>query len=191
MIELDKIRHEIQIMLSDERFLHTLGVEEICNLIGEKYLVDTNRLRAAALLHDIGKSLSVEDQLRIGRHYHISFSKDDIKARGIIHAKIGSAIANKKFGIKDREILNAISNHATGKTGMTMFSKIIFAADFLDPNRGYDYKPYLNLVLDDFEKGILEIAKQKIFFVINKKEYLHPAAIAFYNYQTELFKGPI
>ncbi|WP_353735921.1 MULTISPECIES: bis(5'-nucleosyl)-tetraphosphatase (symmetrical) YqeK [unclassified Okeania] len=45
-------------------------------------------------------------------------------------------MAKKEFGIKDQEILAAITNHTLGERAMNQLSYIIFLADTLEPGRG-------------------------------------------------------
>ena len=54
--QLSALRSEMGKRLSKKRYIHTLGVEEMAAWIGEKCLPDSvDKLRAAALLHDISK----------------------------------------------------------------------------------------------------------------------------------------
>ena len=54
---LAELRERVKPYLTDKRYLHTLAVEEEAAALGSVYLPsDINRLRAAALLHDITKS---------------------------------------------------------------------------------------------------------------------------------------
>ncbi len=43
----------------------------------------------------------------------------------------------RDFGITDRELLDAVSYHTTGRAGMTLLEKIIFIADAVEPGRDY------------------------------------------------------
>ncbi len=184
---INEIRSRLKSMLTKKRYLHTLGTEETALRLGKIYYHDYDRLSIAALLHDVGKSLNYEKQLEYIESRRILLSPDDIKAKGTIHAKVGRVIAEAEFGIKDPEILDAIAYHPTGNGNMTMLQKIVFASDYLDPNRGYkENKNIFELIENDFEKGILQILKLKIIYILQKNEHLHPLSIEFYNKQLEL-----
>ena len=47
-----------------------------------------------------------------------------------------------RYGIEDDEICSAIACHTTGKSQMTTLEKIIYIADYIEPNRDMDCKPY-------------------------------------------------
>ena len=44
-------------------------------------------------------------------------------------------MAEKDFGIKDPDILNAIRYHTTGRPEMSRLEQIIFIADYIEPRR--------------------------------------------------------
>mgnify|MGYP000939743943 CR=1 FL=1 len=59
----------------------------------------------------------------------------DMDAPQIWHAIIGPVVAEKKYGIAKPEILSAIRWHTTGRREMSLLEKIVFTADYIEPNR--------------------------------------------------------
>ena len=53
-------------------------------------------------------------------------------------------LAKEVYGIKDEEILSAIEWHTTGKPEMSLLDKIVFIADYIEPNR--DQAPHLDKI---------------------------------------------
>ena len=63
---LSELRERVRPYMNEKRFAHTLGVERECVALGSILLPEkVNDLRAAALLHDITKMLSLEKQLKL------------------------------------------------------------------------------------------------------------------------------
>ena len=54
----------------------------------------------------------------------------------LLHADVSAIVARDEFGVKDKEILEAVRNHTLGRPGMSHLSCIVFVADVLEPNRG-------------------------------------------------------
>jgi predicted HD superfamily hydrolase involved in NAD metabolism len=184
MKDLEQIRLDLKILLSHKRYRHSLGVEDVAVKLGERNGLDTEKLRFAALLHDIGKSVEIAEQARYADERKIPLTADDLLAHGVIHSHISVFMAERDFGVTDPVILQAIRYHTTGFAGMTLFDKALFAADYLDPSRGFrNERQLLNLALRDIEKGVLEIVKDKMIFVIRKGEALHPLSAEFYETQ--------
>lgn len=189
MESLDKIREHLKTVQNNKRYIHSLGVEKVAAELGNTFGLNDMRIRTAALLHDIGKNMNYEEQIDFARVNGISLVPDDLLAKGVIHSILGSHIARRDFHIDDNEILDAIRYHTTGRAGMTLFQKVVFAADYLDPGRGFRNERDLDaLVRKDFEAGLLEIIKDKIAFVVRKGEHLHPLSVEFYNSQLELVR---
>jgi len=53
----------------------------------------------------------------------------------MLHAKLGAYYARYKYDVVDQVILDAITYHTTGRPNMTLMDKIIFVADYIEPNR--------------------------------------------------------
>ena len=62
---------------------------------------------------------------------------------GLVHQYLGAALARAEYGIEDEEILSAIRCHTTGKADMGPLDKVLYLADFTEPNR--DKEPFTGL----------------------------------------------
>ena len=90
----------------------------------------------AGILHDITKKLSLDEQLILCGKYGIindNAEKNNVK---LLHAKTGAAEARDLFGVSDA-VYGAIRWHTTGKPDMTLLEKIIYLADYIEPNRDF------------------------------------------------------
>ena len=68
--------------------------------------------------------------------------------------KTGAALARDVFGADD-EIYNAILWHSTGKANMTLLEKVIYLADYIEPNRDFDgVEDLRKVVWEDLDKGL-------------------------------------
>ncbi|MBQ7680088.1 MAG: bis(5'-nucleosyl)-tetraphosphatase (symmetrical) YqeK, partial [Butyrivibrio sp.] len=87
------------------------------------------------MLHDCAKNLSEQEQLQFCRKHHIDVTEVEEENTALLHAKNGEWMSAHKYHIDDPEILGAIRWHTTGRPGMTLLEKIIYVADFIEPNR--------------------------------------------------------
>lgn len=89
----------------------------------------------AGLLHDCAKYMSDgEMQKECGKN-RITVSDAEKRQPSLLHAKLGACYARRKYGVDDRDIVEAIRWHTTGKPEMNTLEKIIFIADYIEPNR--------------------------------------------------------
>ena len=68
------------------------------------------------------------------------------------------------LGINDGEIFGGIYYHTTGKKGMTLFEKVIYIADLVEPNRTYpDAKRLYDLAFNFFDVVVFDSARWCLF----------------------------
>ncbi|MCI6553977.1 MAG: bis(5'-nucleosyl)-tetraphosphatase (symmetrical) YqeK [Lachnospiraceae bacterium] len=132
---LRKIRKSMEKTLDPKRFEHTLGVAYTAAALAMCYGEDIVKAETAGMLHDCAKCMSNEKKLSICEKHNISINDIEYKNPFLLHAKVGSYIAMKKYNVHDRDTINAILNHTTGRPNMSLLEKIIFVADYIEPGR--------------------------------------------------------
>jgi predicted HD superfamily hydrolase involved in NAD metabolism len=183
-MDFEKIRADLKKTLSDKRYKHTIGVEEVGVKLAERWDENSEELRTAALLHDCAKGMRISEQFEFCRQNGIPISREDMLSPGVIHARIGAFLAHWKYHVKEREILDAIFFHPTGKDNMTRLQKLLFIADYIDPNRDLHVTGDLTaLAFEDMETAVLEIVIAKNEYLIENRMILHPDSIKLYNSQ--------
>ena len=123
-------------LLKPSRVAHVLGCRDTAAQLAHKWGADETDARRAALLHDITKALDGPLQLTLCQAYGImldNFSKENPK---VLHALTGSLVAQRIFG-ENEAVVAAICSHTTGKANMNTLEKIIYVADYMEPNRDF------------------------------------------------------
>ena len=142
---------KIRSYMSEKRFQHSYEVAKLAYEIAiANVLVRPDRYFIAGLLHDIGKEVEMNEQISFMKEYFPQYS--DFK-KVLFHQFVGAHLAMKDFNIEDEEVLGAIMYHTTGKAGMTVMEKVIYAADKIEPTRGFDSSSLINEMKNDCEKG--------------------------------------
>ena len=130
-----KLRKELEKQLKPDRFDHTLGVAYTSASMAFIYGVDVQKALIAGMLHDCAKCMSHEEQIKICEKNNIEITEVERRNHSLLHAKVGMFLAKDKYEIYDSEILGAIRWHTTGKEDMSLLEKIVYIADFIEPNR--------------------------------------------------------
>lgn len=134
------LRKKVGEEMSEKRYLHTLAVEDMAAKMA-KYLCPEKEgiLRAAGLLHDITKELTLEEHLEICKKYSVEYNDDNIAAKKTFHAMTAAAVVKNEYPeLCCDEIILPVRYHTTGREGMTLPEKIIYLADYIDDTRKYD-----------------------------------------------------
>lgn len=162
-----EMRERLEKKLTKKRYEHSLGVEYTAGCLAMVHGVDTERALTAGLLHDCAKCLSAEDKIARCKKHNLPISEIEYKNPELLHAKLGAFYAAEKYGIEDDEILSAIACHTTGKPDMTTLEKIIFVADYIEPNR----KPLPEIeeirreAFADIDRSIVHILKNTLSYL--------------------------
>ncbi len=152
--ELYWLREKAYAMLSPKRVAHVVGCEAEAVNLSMKWGEDPENAAEAGILHDITKKLVLSDQLILCRKYGIINDTAEEENVKLLHAKTGAALAKDMFNISD-EVYDAIRWHTTGKPDMTLLEKIIYMADYIEPNRDFDGVDKLRkLAYEDLDRAM-------------------------------------
>lgn len=167
-MDLEQMKNCMKEILSEARYRHCVGVEEVACDLAFLYGYDSKKASIAGILHDCAKHLTEEQLLKECENFHLPVTIIEQSNRFLLHAKVGAAFARDKYGVKDEEILDAITYHTTGRPAMALLEKIIFTADYIEPYR----RPLPRI--DEIRQAAYEENLDRAVFMIleNTLEYL-------------------
>ena len=195
--QIEMLRASVASVLSEKRMNHVLAVENMAFRIGLLFYRNDsetlNLLRAAALLHDVTKELTDEEQLAILSDHSVRPLPEDLASMPTIHALTGALIIPERFPeYADERLINAVRYHTTGREGMSLIEKIIFLADYIDETRTYPSCVALRekffgadpaSMSDDervkhLDRAALTSIENTLFYLESKKRCIHPLTLA-------------
>jgi len=121
-------------MLAPSRVPHVIGCEEAAIKLAERWGVNTDDAREAAILHDITKKLDYEGNVGILEEHGVSVGKLEHGEEKLLHSKTGAVLARAEFGVSEA-VYDAIMWHTTGRAGMSDLEKVIYLANYIEPTR--------------------------------------------------------
>ena len=169
----DEMIKKLKKKLTDKRFVHSIGVEYTAANLAYIYGADVEKARIAGLLHDCAKCIPTEDKLKKSKKFGLPINSSEKENPDLLHGKLGAYYAKNKYGIDDEEILSAITWHTTGHPNMSLLDKIIFVADYIEPNRKIirDLPEIRKEAFQDIDKCIIHILKNTLEY-LKDKEYV-------------------
>jgi nicotinate-nucleotide adenylyltransferase len=123
-------------MLDSNRVPHVVACETEALRLAERWGVNPDDAREAAILHDITKKLDFSENMCIITEHGIDNGSYIIAEQKLLHSVTGALIAQSEFGVSDT-VADAIKWHTTGKAGMTTLEKIIYIADYIESTRDF------------------------------------------------------
>lgn len=173
--------------LSTKRFEHSIGVEYTAGTMAFIYGVDYERALIAGLLHDCAKYVSNDKKIQKCKKRGIPISDCEYRNPELLHAKLSAVYAREKYGVTDEGILSAIACHTTGKPAMSALDKIIYIADYIEPNRAV--LPDMDIIrkeaYSDLDRCLLHILHNSIHYLAKKGAAVDPITQATYDYYYE------
>lgn len=135
METIEEIQEKLKCLLKPKRYQHTIGVRYTAQAMAMRFGLDIKKAGLAGVLHDCAKYMPDEQILKKCEKHSIVCSDVEREQPHLLHAKLGAFYAQEEYGVKEKEVVSAIRWHTTGKPAMTDFEKIIFIADYIEPNR--------------------------------------------------------
>ena len=133
MEELEKV---VISLLNPNRVAHVLGCRDTAVELARHWGADETDAARAGILHDITKAIDGPLQLTLCEAYGKILSDFSRKYPKTLHALTGSMVAERIFG-ENKAVVSAIEHHTTGKADMNLLEKIIYVADYMEPNRNF------------------------------------------------------
>ncbi len=141
-------------MMRAKRIAHVRGTEAEAVRLALRWGADAEKARRAAILHDCTKYYSLEEHLALCRRYGLPLDSLERTAEKLLHAKTGALLARHMFG-QDDEIYCAIFYHTTGRAGMSLLEKVLYMADYIEPNRDFpEVEALRGLAYTDLDRAV-------------------------------------
>ena len=183
-MDFSTIKKKLKKELDKERYEHTKGVmyTACCLAMANEYNIDKAML--AGLLHDCAKCIPNDEKIKICNDNNILINDAELSNPGLLHAKVGSYIAETKYNITDPDILHAIKVHTTGCPEMNILDKILYIADYIEPKR--DIAPRLDYIrkiaFEDLDTCIAEILYDSLHYLSGQNKSIDPMTQNTYEY---------
>lgn len=168
--------------LTEKRYIHTKGVMKTAVKLASRYGADEKKAELAAIFHDYAKYRPKEEMRQLIIDHQLG---EDVLDYGteLLHAPCGAYLVKTEVGIEDEEVLQAIRYHTTGRPNMSLLEKIIFVADYIEPNRTIpDVDEVRKIAKKDLDEACLVILKNTIKFLLKKEALIYPETLNTYNY---------
>lgn len=184
-MKLEKMRSLLQKALPEKRFLHSVAVYESALELAKAHRVGketSEKIAVAALLHDCGREVPTKESVAKAKELGLFPDPVECNQPILLHSKLGVIYAQKKYGVKDEEILDAIAFHTTGKADMSVVAMIVFLADMVEPGRAFPGVEELRrLAVKDLEEAMLAAYANTTGYLLENGLLIHPRCIEGYN----------
>ena len=164
-----EIKKFVKESVSDSRYKHSLRTAKMCKKLCNKYGFDKNKAYLAGLAHDMCKKFTNEKLISLVEEGNLQISSIEQDKPALLHGKAASVLIQKKFQIKDSEIIEAIANHTFGNTNLSSIAKVLYVADKIEEERPQVSKEYYkNLFSKDFDNLVYTVVNESVEYLTKK-----------------------
>ena len=175
-LPMEELEQVVVNLLNPNRVKHVLGCRDTAAELAKVWGADEVDAARAGLLHDITKALDGPLQLTLCSEYGKvldEFSENNPKT---LHALTGSMVAERIFG-ENEAVVKAIESHTTGKPAMNTLEKIIYVADYMEPNRDFPGVEELrHLAYTDLDGALKLGLEMTLAMLKEQKRQISPAS---------------
>jgi HD superfamily phosphohydrolase YqeK len=165
-VDKEEIKKKLRAILSKERYAHCLDVAKTAVRLAKIHSSDPKKAEIAGLLHDCAKHMKAKR----------------LKSK-LFHGFVSARMAKNEFGIKDKDTLNAIAHHTSGRIKMSKLEKIIYVSDHIEPGRKYRNVSKMRLAAKkSLERAIVLISSEMIKYLLEKKVPIFEQTLITRNY---------
>ena len=176
-LPMEELQAEVIALMNPNRVAHVLGCRDTAVELARVYGANETDAARAGLLHDITKAIDGPLQLTLCAEYGMILDTFSQAYPKTLHALTGSLVAQRVFG-ENEKVVSAICHHTTGRANMTLLEKIIYIADYVEPNRDFPGVEELRtLAYTDLDKAVLMGLKSAVAHVGRQGQDLAPATM--------------
>ena len=154
-LPLEELKSVLRSRMNEHRYAHSLNVAERAVFLAKKYGADQEKAEFAGLIHDICKGIPNEEQLAIIKNAGIELDEDTLKSPALWHSIAGAIYSEHEIGVSDKDVLNAVRYHTSGRGNMSILEKVVYMADLTSAERNYPDAEYTRNLTDySLDEGI-------------------------------------
>ena len=135
-LPMERLEQVVISLLNPNRVAHVLGCRDTAVELAKRWGADVTDAARAGILHDITKAIDGPLQLTLCDAYGKLLDDFSKRYPRTLHALTGSMVAQRIFG-ENEAVVSAIEFHTTGRANMRLLEKIIYVADYMEPNRDF------------------------------------------------------
>ena len=172
------IIRKLKTLLGPSRFGHSLRVRKKILHLSKFHKIDIKKASVAGLLHDVSRYMDSAGLLKFAEKIKLKIDPLSRLEPKLLHAPISAYIAEKEFGIKDKQILQAISSHTLGRKNMTDLEKIVYVADHTEEARSHAGAAQARKLAEkDLDEAVVAISTTMIKYLLGKDLPVHPRTL--------------
>ncbi len=169
--------------LSEASFAHSVRVAETAESMAATYGLDTALARLAGLLHDWDREIGPDRLLASAEVMGVSVDAVERQRPYLLHALTGAAAISEAFDDLPHDVISAVERHTLGAEDMSDLDIVVFVADMIEPERGFEGVGELRDAVGAIPLGELfaRAYQRSLRHLIDAGKPIHPQTVRVWN----------
>lgn len=142
--------------------------------------VEEDRVRLAALGHDLVRHKSGDELLQLAEAYGLTPDPVERESPILVHGPVAAAMLLQDYGVEDADLVLGVDCHTTARGGMTDLENVLFVADKVEPHKLLR-DPALSEVKEfaetDLDAGVLRYLDHYLDEAVRRGWQIHPRSL--------------
>jgi nicotinate-nucleotide adenylyltransferase len=134
-LSLETVEEAARTALKRSRFIHSRNTALMAYDLARRFGLDPRAAYVAGIGHDLGKALAGDELLALAERDGKGLSPLERKKPALLHGRAAAVLLRERFGIHNRDVLEAVAVHTTGARGMGPLAAALFVADKIEYSR--------------------------------------------------------
>jgi nicotinate-nucleotide adenylyltransferase len=133
-----RIETEARETLTTERFLHSRNTALLAEDLCRRFSLDPKAGYLAGIAHDLAKQIDNKLMLKLAKTDGMEITGLEKERPNLLHGRAAAVLLSERFGIHNKEVLEAVAVHTSGSVHMGPLAKVIYIADKTEVTRNID-----------------------------------------------------
>jgi len=157
-----RIEAEARETLSIGRFLHSRNTALLAHDLCRRFGLNPLAGYLAGIAHDLGKELDNKQQIKLANLDGMKITSLEREKPNLLHGRVAAVLLRERFNIHNKEVLEAVAVHTSGKRNMGLLAKIIYIADKAESSRNIDSELRRMCNEDDLDSIFYAVLKRTV-----------------------------
>jgi nicotinate-nucleotide adenylyltransferase len=157
-----RVEEEVRRCLTTERFLHSRNTALLAHDLCLRFGINPKAGYLAGIAHDLCKQTDAKVLLKLAKEDGIPITALEKEKPNLLHGRAAAVLLKDHFCIHNKDVIDAVAFHTSGKENMSPLGKVIYIADKVEVSRNID--PFLRklCVTGDLDSILFAVLQKTI-----------------------------
>jgi len=157
-----RVEEEARRALTTERFLHSRNTALLAHDLCRRFGINPMAGYLAGIAHDLAKQADSKTLLKLVKEDGLPVTELEKEKPNLLHGRAAAVLLKERFCIHNKDVLEAVAFHTSGKENMCSLAKVIYIADKVEVSRNIDSALRKMCVTEELDSILYAVLKKQI-----------------------------